>query len=180
MLSVCTIFLYFCRFIDVIFVILQNIPNPSLNHGPSYQLNPNYHQSQHMEYPQQPHLGQPQHNQQFVNQQQMNQQQFQQPQQQYQQQQHQQPPQQQQHQQQAVPQNVVPQQPIKTEQKFKEPQDQQPPLQQYAPGQQQYQAINTDPVKSQNSGRLNDVNSNKMLKNQKENHGKTGHVNKNQ
>jgi len=59
-----------------------------------------------------------------------------------------------------------------------QPQDQQPLLQQYAPSQQQYQA-NSDSIKIQNTGRLNDVNSNQVLKNQKENYGKTGNMNKN-
>jgi len=174
-----------------------NIPNPSLNHGPVYQANSNYQQPQHMGYPQQP--GQPQHNQQVPYQQQLNQgqEQFQQPQQQpqqhYQQQQQyqqqpqpqqqqyqQQPqPQQQQSQQPAIPQNAVPQQLDKTEQKSKASEDQQQINQQYAPSQQKYQVINSDSVKLQNTGRLNDVNSNQILKKQKENYGKTVHMNLN-
>jgi len=160
-----------------------NIPNPSLNHGPPYQSHPNYNQPQHMGYPQQPHLGQ-QH--QFDHQQQQ-QPQYQYQQHQYQQQhpqhQYQQQPQQNQPQHQAVPQNAVPQQPVQNEQKPKEPQvqhqqDLQPPPQQYAAAQQQYQAEHNDSVKIQDTGRLNDVNANKILK--KQNYGKTGHGNKNQ
>ncbi|XP_025196397.1 nucleobindin-2-like [Melanaphis sacchari] len=189
-----------------------DIPKPVLNHGPSYQVNPNY-QPQQMGYPQEPYMGQPQNNQ-FAYQQQMNQQhqqfqqqhpqnqqqlpqqqlpQYQQP--QYQQSQNQQPqqkqqqPQQNQQQQpqqpkQTISQNAVPQQPAQTEQKSKDPQLQQPqgqlpPLQNYAPEQQQYQAVNSDSINKQNIGRLNDVNSNKIEKNQKENFGKTSHLNKN-
>ncbi|MCP6508683.1 hypothetical protein NL478_28375, partial [Klebsiella pneumoniae] len=70
------------------------------------------------------------------------------------------------------------------EQNPKEPQvqqqqDSQPSSHQYAPAQQQYQAMHSDSVKTQDTGRLNDINSNKISKNQKENYGKTGHMSKN-
>ncbi|XP_050425488.1 nucleobindin-2-like [Adelges cooleyi] len=177
------------------------IPNPSLHHGPNYQVNSNQYHPQYMGHPQQaqqPYVHPQQAQQPYVHPQQaqqpyVHQQQAQQPyvhpqqaQQQndylQQQQQFAQPVRQ-------VPQNQQPaaaqqaqsqqqQQPANQQLPQAQPQQQQnvPPVQQYAPQQQQYQAGGGDTLKNQKI-KINDVESNnKIIKNSKENYGKTGHV----